>query len=79
GVLEEILKERRKEFVLEEQMRWLDMKRLGVAISRDAMDEETNAVRTYTLDANDYRYALPIPTDLELMHNNIPQNPGWKR
>ena len=40
-VLTEILKERRKEFVLEEQMRWLDMKRLGVSVSREASDEES--------------------------------------
>lgn len=76
-ILGEILKERRKEFVLEEQMRWLDMKRLGISITREAIDEATNAVRKYTLEGNDYRYALPIPTEWELMYNNIPQNPGW--
>lgn len=77
-VLDEILRERRKEFVLEEQMRWLDMKRLGVAVSRDANDDESTGVSTYTLEANDYRYALPIPVEYELQYNNIQQNPGWK-
>ncbi len=75
-VLDEILRERRKEFALEEQMRWLDMKRLGVSVKREALDDDNN-VQTYRLEANDYRYALPIPEELELMYNNIPQNPGW--
>lgn len=46
-VLDEILRERRKEFVLEEQIRWLDMKRLGISVSREAIDEETNAVLVF--------------------------------
>ncbi len=75
-VLDEILRERRKEFALEEQMRWLDMKRLGVSVSREALDDD-NKVQVYTLEANDYRYALPIPEESELMYNNISQNPGW--
>ncbi|MFR5657405.1 MAG: RagB/SusD family nutrient uptake outer membrane protein [Butyricimonas faecihominis] len=75
-VLEEILRERRKEFALEEQMRWLDMKRLGVSVTREALDDD-NEPKIYKLEANDYRYALPIPEELELMYNNIPQNPGW--
>lgn len=78
NVLDEILKERRKEFVLEEQMRWLDMKRLGIAVTREASDDESLGLKTYTLEANDYRYALPIPLDYELQYNNIQQNPGWK-
>ena len=77
-VLAEILKERRKEFILEEQMRWLDMKRLGVSVSREASDDESLGLKVYTLDANDYRYTLPIPLDSELQYNNIQQNPGWK-
>lgn len=77
-VLTEILKERRKEFVLEEQMRWLDMKRLGVAVSREANDDESLGLKIYTLESNDYRYAFPIPLDSELQYNNILQNPGWK-
>lgn len=75
-VLGEILRERRKEFALEEQMRWLDMKRLGVSVTREALDDDKMS-RFYTLEANDYRYALPIPEESELMYNNISQNPGW--
>lgn len=77
NVLEELRKERRRELCFEYGSRWLDMKRWGVACSRPAYDEESGAVRTYTLETDDYRYALPIPYDIELDYNNIPQNPGW--
>lgn len=77
-VIGEILKERRKEFVYEEQMNWLDMKRTGVKVSRLAKDEATNEVHTYTLESDDYRYTFPLPADYELIYNNVPQNPGWK-
>ena len=29
------------------------------------------------LTADDYRYTLPIPVDIEIDYNDIPQNPGW--
>jgi len=29
------------------------------------------------LQSDDYRYALPIPVDIEIDYNDIPQNPGW--
>lgn len=77
-IIGEILKERRKEFVYEEQMNWLDMKRTNVSLSRTAKDEATEEIKTYTLKSNDYRYTFPLPADSELMYNNIPQNPGWK-
>lgn len=77
-VIGEILKERRKEFILEEQMNWLDMKRTGQKVTRQAKDEATGEIKTFTLESNDYRYTLPLPADTELMYNNVPQNPGWK-
>lgn len=77
-VLEEIFIERRKEFILEEQMNWLDMKRQGAKITRRAMDEEDMVIKEYTLEKDDYRYTLPLPADYELKYNNVPQNPGWK-
>ena len=77
-VIGEILKERRKEFVYEEQMNWLDMKRTGASVSRKAKDEATDEIKTYTLEGNDYRYTFPLPADYELMYNNVLQNPGWK-
>ena len=77
-VIGEILKERRKEFVLEEEMNWIDMKRTGVKVTRLAKDEATEEIKSYTLESNDYRYTLPIPAEIELQYNNIQQNPGWK-
>lgn len=78
NVLAEILKERRKELCFEYGSRWLDMKRLGLSCTREGLDEKNEGVQTYTLEFDDYRYALPIPTDIELnLHNNIKQNPGW--
>lgn len=77
NVLDELRKERRKEMCFEYGSRWLDMKRWGLSCSRPAYDKESGAVKIYTLEADDYRYALPIPYDTELDYNNIPQNPGW--
>lgn len=76
-VLEELRKERRREFCYENGSRWLDMKRWGVRSTRMGYDQATGAARLYTLEADDYRYALPIPYDIELDYNNISQNPGW--
>ena len=59
-------------------MNWWDMKRTGASVSRTAKDEETDEIKTYTLEGNDYRYTFPLPADYELMYNNVPQNPGWK-
>ncbi len=76
-VFAELQKERRKELCFEYGSRWLDMKRWGLTCSREAYDKESGEVKTYTLTADDYRYALPIPYDVELDYNNISQNPGW--
>lgn len=77
NVLEEILKERRKELCFESDYRWLDMKRLGVSVTRTVIDKENNEPKDVSLGANDYRYAMPIPADYELQFNPILQNPGW--
>lgn len=76
-VLEELRKERRRELCFEYGSRWLDMKRWGVRCVRPAYDQETGEVKLYTLEGDDYRYALPIPESIELDYNNIAQNPGW--
>lgn len=74
-----ILKERRKEFCFEMDFRWLDMKRFGLAISREGLDIDSDEVKTYSLEQDDYRYALPIPAESELNHNDkVEQNPGWE-
>ncbi len=76
-VLNEILKERRKELCFEYGSRWLDMKRLGISFKREGYSKTDEDTHTYTLEKDDYRYALPIPTEIELDYNNINQNPGW--
>lgn len=72
ALLDEILWERQKEFVAEGDVRWLDMKRLGVKTER-TIGSETFKLNGY----EDYRYAFPIP--LSEINNNkyIEQNPGW--
>ena len=52
-------------------------KRLKMAVSREGIDEKSQQVKTYKLESNDYRYALKIPIESELVYNKIPQNPGW--
>ena len=56
ALLDEILWERQKEFVAEGDVRWLDMKRLGVKTER-TIGGETFKLNGY----EDYRYAFPIP------------------
>ena len=72
-MLQDIYRERRKEFVGEGDYVWMDMKRLGLKAER------TIDGKTYTLNgAGDYRYTFPIPTR-ELENNKfINQNPVWQ-
>ena len=76
-ILDEIFKERRKEFCYELGSRWIDMKRLGLKVSRLGINKDGAGMREYALEADDYRYTLPIPEDSELDYNKIEQNPGW--
>lgn len=73
GLLQDIYRERRKEFVGEGDYVWMDMKRLGMKAER------TIDGKTYTLKgAGDYRYTFPIPTS-ELENNKfLDQNLGWQ-
>ncbi len=72
--MEELKKERRREFLGEPYCRWKDMKRWGVAITR--YTRATN--EPLELKANDYKYSFIIPGDGELAQNpNNFQNPGW--
>lgn len=70
-VLQEILDERKREFYLENDMLWLEMKRTGVSISR------TVDGKTETLEPNDFRYSFPIPKQEMEKNKNMTQNPGW--
>ena len=76
-VLDEILKERRRELCFEYGSRWLDMKRFGLTCARTYIDDKTSEIVEDVLTGDDYRYTLPIPVDIEIDYNNIPQNPGW--
>ncbi len=74
-ILAEILRERRREFCLEYDMRWLDLVRYPKGWTRKSYNDSKNP--TYTITADDYRFCLPIPLEQELQTNNIEQNPGW--
>lgn len=78
SILEEILKERRKEFCYEMDFNWLDMKRRNQKSERDGLDAKTGEAAKFTLESKDYRYALCIPLEEELSYNpDITNNPGW--
>lgn len=70
-LLDEILKERKLEFYHEQDMWWLDMKRLGVR-----MERVVNGT-LYVLEPNDFRYCFPIPASEMEVNKNMVQNPGW--
>ena len=53
------------------------MKRYGISVNRIGYSKENKGTQTYSLESDDYRYALPIPLDIELNYNNIEQNPEW--
>ena len=77
-ILDEILNERKLEFCYERDMVWLDLKRIGKGFQRPAMDQDEEEYKLYTIEDDDYRFTLPIPSVAELENNNIEQNPGWK-
>ena len=72
GILQEILNERSREFYMENDFRWLDMKRLGITLMR------TIGRHTYTLTPDDFRYSFPIPAKEIELNRNLDQNPGWE-
>lgn len=72
ALLDEIIRERQKEFLAEGDIRWLDMKRLGVKTER-TVGGETFKLNGY----EDYRYAFPIPLSEVNINKYIEQNPSW--
>lgn len=70
-LLSEILKERKLEFYHEQDMWWMDMKRLGTRLER-----VVNGT-LYVLEPDDFRYCFPIPTTEMSSNKNMVQNPGW--
>lgn len=71
-LLQEILDERLKEFYLENDFRWLDMKRLGVQVERLVSGER------FVLQPDDFRYSFPIPLRELQLNKNMVQTPGWE-
>ena len=74
-LLQEILNERRREFCLEQDVRWCDLIRNPKGWTRKSYQNEEEP--EYTIEDNDYRFCLPIPLEEELQNNHIRQNPGW--
>ena len=72
GLLQEILDERTREFYMENDFRWLDMKRLGIRMERVISGEN------FILEPDDFRYAFPIPAKEIELNSNMIQNPGWE-
>lgn len=73
-VMQAVLDERQREFVWEEGLRWMDIKRHGIVVTHTFIDEEGNS-RDYTLQKDDPFYALPIPHDAISRNKNLVQNP----
>lgn len=72
NVLDEILLERRKELLMR-GLRWMDIKRLNKEGKNISMKRVVNG-QTYTMAANDLRFALNIPEDVITISGMI-QNP----
>lgn len=71
-LLQEILDERLREFYMENDFRWLDMKRLGVRLERSIGGERV------VLEPDDFRYCFPIPARELRLNKNMVQTPGWE-
>lgn len=72
----EIRKERRVEFLAQNEYRWIDLKRYA-DITHSRTLEFFGETYEITIAPNDFRYSLPIPL-IEVQENpNMVQNPGW--
>lgn len=72
-LLQEILDERLREFYMENDFRWLDMKRLGVTVERVVGGDK------FVLEPDDFRYCFPIPAREIEFNKNMVQTPGWDK
>ena len=72
ALLKAIHDERFKEFYMEGDKVWLDMKRFG-----DAMERTIAGEKNY-LTADDFRYCFPIPAREMQYNKKMEQNPGWE-
>ena len=76
ATLDLIMKERRKELVLEGH-RLYDVLRQGIEITRKGGNHFLNATDLVTVNWNDYRTIMPIPQAEIDANTNIQQNPEY--
>jgi len=69
-----VLRERRKELVYRNLLRWTDLKRLNQEDDLKITITRTSGGKTYSLTPGDPRYAFPIPDD-EIARSGMTQNP----
>ena len=74
SAIDVILTERTKELCFE-GFRFFDLKRRGLGVQRLAVDVQSS--NWQTLPANNFRFALPIPSSEMLANPNEKQNPGY--
>lgn len=74
ALLEEVYRERKREFILEGDMLWFDMKRLGATDSGRSIAGFT----AEPLKADDFRYNFMIPSSETDTNPDIKRNPGWE-
>lgn len=67
----EVLKERKREFILEGDILWLDMKRTHTSETRVVQGNQSK------LEGNDWKYQFMIPDSETEKNPGIKQNPGW--
>lgn len=72
ALLKAIHDERFKEFYMEGDKVWLDMKRFGYTMERTIAGEKNY------LTADDFRYCFPIPAREMQYNKKMEQNPGWE-
>lgn len=72
-LLEDILNERKLEFLHENDKNWLDMKRLEKRFVRKSILN-----RSFILESDDFRYSFPIPVSDLGPDSDVVQNPGWE-
>jgi hypothetical protein len=66
--------ERRRELCLEENHRWIDIKRWGLSVTHHYVDANGVAF-DYTLSSGSKMYALPIPYTAIYRNDQLAQNP----
>ena len=66
--------ERRRELCLEENFRWVDIKRWGLSVTHQYVDA-VGGTTTYTLTSGSKMYALPIPYTAMNRNDQLQQNP----